>query len=103
MRSNILGLRQRKVELARSAKAILAAGGDRDLTSAEEENHRKLLQALQATEAEIVREEARLLAENSGELLPDENAAFSALARGEVPAESPLTKPKARLGRCKYA
>jgi len=86
MRSPIYGLRQRKVDLTKSAKAILAAAEkeNRDLNDGEAANHYKILKSLESLERDIIAEEARLTGEKLEAAFPDENALFAAAARGEV-------------------
>jgi|HubBroStandDraft_4_1064222.scaffolds.fasta_scaffold01030_2 hypothetical protein len=83
MRTNIMALRQRKADLLKSAKAIHEAArkDNRDLTEGEEQNHYKLLKALESLERDIIAEEGRLAYGSEGIPMPDENSLSRRCAR----------------------
>ena len=85
----ILALRQRKVDLVKSASAIMAAANEdaRDLTAAETKSFDKVQAALKDCEQKIVAAERDLALEADLPMSSDENSAFSSLARGENPGE----------------
>lgn len=101
MRSPILALRQKKADLTKSAKAVLKAAEEagRDLTEAEQQNHEKILKALDANEAQLVVEEQRLAEERGMIGSPDEDAAFAMLAHGQMPPENPGTTRRRTIGQ----
>jgi len=77
--TNILALRQRKVELVKKQRALLdaAAEQERDFTESESAQYEDNIKALQRLEVQLEREEQVLAAERSMVALPDENALFS--------------------------
>ena len=100
MKSPIIALRQRKIELMKSAKAIMATADadDRELTSAETQAFDKTQTALSEVEKQIVVAE-RELAEEAGMMItPDENSAFALLAHGQTPAENPSAPKRGTRG-----
>ena len=101
MRTNIMALRQRKADLLKSAKAIHEAArkDNRDLTEGEEQNHYKLLKALESLERDIIAEKGRLAYGSEGIPMPDENSLFAAAALGQPIPDNPLSPRKKTFGR----
>jgi len=77
--TNILALRQRKVELVKKQRALLdaAAEQERDFTQPESAQYEDNIKALQRLEVQLEREEQVLAAERSMLAVPDDNALFS--------------------------
>jgi len=99
MRSNIFTLRQRKIDLRKSAEAMNTAAEGREMTTAEADNFAKTTKALQAIELAIIEEE-KLMLEDRGQIgMPDENMAFAAMARGETPPDAPFIGKRKTIGR----
>jgi HK97 family phage major capsid protein len=92
MRSNILALRQRKADLTKQGRAILAVAEKerRELTESEESAHYKTLKALEGLEQELIAEESRLAGERVAPAFVDDNMAFAVAARGEPLPENPF-------------
>ena len=101
MRSNILALRQRKCDLQKQGRAILAAADKekRELSEAEESAHYKTLRAIQQLENDLVAEESRLAGESVQPMFPDENSLFAAAAFGERVPDNPLAPRRRPIGR----
>lgn len=101
MPTNILALRQRKADLLKSARAIhdAAKREGRDLTEGEEQNHYKLLKALESLERDIIMEESRLAFGSEGIPSPDQNSLFAAAALGQPIPDDPLASRKKTFGR----
>jgi HK97 family phage major capsid protein len=105
--TTLLGLRQRKFDLAKSAKNILDSinAQGRDMNAAEEANFNRMQKALVDVETQIITYEQQLSAEADMEMSPDENAAFAALANGDSPAAHPRQSLRSRgfIGVKNYA
>jgi HK97 family phage major capsid protein len=103
---NIITLRQRKVELAKQARAMLdaAEAAKRDFTVVEQEVFEKTQAAMQENEKALIAEEARLLEERGMPLTRDENEAFARVAQGIGPRALPGSDGLAiRARSAKYA
>ncbi len=101
MKSAIIALRQRKIELMKSAKAIMAtADADRSRTDLARKHKAfdKTQTALSEVEKQIVVAERELAAEAGMMITPDENSAFAALAHGRTPQENPSAPKRRMLG-----
>jgi HK97 family phage major capsid protein len=101
MRSNILGLRQRKCDLVKQGRAILALADKekRELTDAEESAHYKTLRALEQVEQDLIAEESRLAGERVAPAFVDDNMAFAAAAYGDRIPDNPLATRRKTIGR----
>jgi HK97 family phage major capsid protein len=100
-----MALQQREADLKKSARNILSVAekDNRELSREENENYSKIVKALEANGRELAAETARLAAENSGEAMPDENSAFAAMARGEIPqAAHSAQQRRPTAGKCHY-
>jgi HK97 family phage major capsid protein len=101
MRSNILALRQRKADLTKQGKGILAVADreKRELTEGEELTHSRTVRALEQVEKDIIAEESRLAGENVGPMYVDENQAFAAAAMGNPIPDNPHAPRRRTIGR----
>ena len=88
-------------DLLKSAKAIHEAAlkENRDLTEGEEQNHYKLLKALESLERDIIGEEEWLAYGSEGIPMPDENSLFAAAPHGQPIPDNPLSTRKKTSGR----
>jgi HK97 family phage major capsid protein len=101
-RSNILQLRQRKIDLQKQGKAILAVADreHRELTEGEEATHYKTLKALEQNERDLIAEEEKLAGQKLELAAPDENMLFAAAAHGFPLPENPLAPTRRKtVGR----
>jgi HK97 family phage major capsid protein len=96
----IIALRQRKVDLTKSAAAIMSLGNleNRDLSAAESKNFDKTQGAIADVERQIIAAERELAEESGMPMSADENSAFGALANGQVPTQDPRAPKRMTLG-----
>jgi HK97 family phage major capsid protein len=102
MRSNILQLRQRKIDLQKQGRAILAVADreHRELSEGEEAAHYKTLKALEQNERDLIAEEEKLAGQKLEPAFPDENMLFSHAANGFPIPENPLAPTRRKtVGR----
>jgi len=101
MRSPILGLRQKKVDLQKQGRAILAVAEKekRELNEGEQATHYRTLRALEEVERQIIAEEERLAGEKLSPVFVDENQLFANAALGLPLPENPLAPRRKAIGR----